>query len=108
MGGKPFTATSTTLQRSPFFSRILEGDIPAKLDKNGRIYIERRPNVFGHILAYLIDFNQEKLTETIGAMEPLQRIDFLSDADFYQLTATSPYISLQGINLKYLNKTLFF
>merc|ERR1719210_2976844 len=57
VGGRVFTTTDSTLKKSPLLRTMLEhlqaGSMTTTLDKESRIFLDRSPNAFEHILQYL-------------------------------------------------------
>jgi len=57
VGGQIFSTTSDTLTRynkeSNFFSSLLDGSLPPRLDKENNIFIDRDPAYFNSVLLYL-------------------------------------------------------
>jgi len=55
VGGRHFTTFKSTLLRfsHSILARMISGSIPMRKDREGRIFLDRDPNIFGFVLEYL-------------------------------------------------------
>lgn len=86
VGGTKFQTTRETLTKVPdsFFETLLSGRWSVTLDREGCIFIDRDPGVFGIILKYLRDYPKPKIYP--GDLKYDQLKLLAEDASFYQLS----------------------
>ena len=53
VGGHYFDTTKETLAKSSFFGALLEGGIGNSVDEQGRLFIDRSPELFIHLLHFM-------------------------------------------------------
>lgn len=89
VGGTKFETTRETLTKVPgsFFETLLSGRWNPSLDRDGCIFIDREPAVFGYILNYLRDY--PRVTLNPYALQHGQIVLLSEEAKFYQLTTLS-------------------
>ena len=103
VGGQIFaTSRETLLQKgSPYFERLLESGETggavirgAQRDSAGRIFIDRSPDIFRHILEYMRGCSQQQLLDTIR--DDKEKKSLLEEALFYQIDDLVEKLTLHG------------
>lgn len=104
VGGTIFNTTAETLRKAPFFDSMLrhvqDGLLGTPLDEGGHIFIDRPPELFGTILAFLrsgrwsLDHSSHDV-EFIGALRQEASFYGLDDVrDQFPLPMISEYVTL--------------
>lgn len=97
VGGTKFDTTLETLTKVPgsFFETLLSGRWNPSLDRDGCIFIDREPTVFGYILKYLRDY--PRVTINPYALQQSHVALLVEEAKFYQIPTLSrvlEYVSM--------------
>lgn len=80
VGGRVFQASGMTLRKSPFFKSLLSDDLIDDLkDADGRLFVDRDPDLFAEVLRLLRGFLPRHLPDKV----PWSAVK--AEADFYQI-----------------------
>lgn len=85
VGGTRFATSIDNLRRVPdtYFSNLVSGRWELKRSKDGSIFIDRSPNVFGYLLEYMR--NPSNFPAIFSKLTPLEAHMLAEDCEFYMM-----------------------
>ncbi|KAH7825254.1 putative BTB/POZ domain-containing protein KCTD8/12/16 [Monocercomonoides exilis] len=98
VGGKLFTTLKTTLmkQETSLLAQMISGKKQVVRDKDGRIFLDRNPEMFSMILEFL---RTDSLP--VAFISPAEEKTFHSELDFFSLgPSTVPFVAVWNPHLK--------